>query len=225
MKCSKCGQPVTTGMRFCSNCGSRVIDSQMAPLNYAATAADRIPHDEPLMVLRPTFIWWISIVGMIPIQLFMTVWGAGFCGGFSTVGLKFIERFFSVKLPGYIAPVFFGCLFFFGIPVITLVRKWRSYAKTEYRFYRDRLEYYEGFFTIEQKVVYYRDVLEVLLTRGIVQRRYGLGTILLANLATSVDARSRSGIRVMDITDPNGVYEEVKRLVHSTKTSMAQSAS
>ena len=64
----------------------------------------------------------------------------------------------------------------FGIPAIAYFGKKLNYSRTEYRFFHNRLEFEEGFFSINKKVIKYRDVKEVTLRKGIFQRIYGLGT-------------------------------------------------
>jgi hypothetical protein len=63
---------------------------------------------------------------------------------------------------------FFGGLFFFGIPVLVYFAKKKTYSKTEYKFYKDRLEYAEGFWTAEKKTIKYDNVTETTLRRGII---------------------------------------------------------
>ena len=88
-------------------------------------------------------------------------------------------------LPGSKLPfVLFGALGFFGVPAIAYMGKKLNYSRTEYRFFSDHLEFEEGFFSINKKVIRYRDVREVTLHKGFFQRMYGLGTIYLATLAT-----------------------------------------
>jgi membrane protein YdbS with pleckstrin-like domain len=67
---------------------------------------------------------------------------------------------------------------------VAYVGKKLNYARTEYRFHEDRLEFEEGFFNINKKVIKYKNVSEVTLHKGLLQRIYGLGTIYLATLAT-----------------------------------------
>ena len=80
--------------------------------------------------------------------------------------------------------IFFGGLAFFGVPAVAYIGKKLNYSRTEYRFFADHLEFEEGFFSINKKVINFRDVKEVTLRKGILQRIYGLGTIYLATLAT-----------------------------------------
>jgi membrane protein YdbS with pleckstrin-like domain len=115
--------------------------------------------------------------------------------------------------------VFWATAAFVGIPLVTYVTKRRSYARTEYRFFRDRLEYFRGSVTVQQKAIDYRSVVEVDLRKGPVQRRYGLGTIILATPPTEYTNRGRKlgGIHITDVPDPDGLYEELKRLVKNAK--------
>ena len=118
-----------------------------------------------------------------------------------------------------------GAIAFFGIPIVAYVGKKLNYSRTEYRFYADRLEFDEGFFSINKKVIKFRDVKETTLRKGILQRTYGLGSIYLATLATGSTRNtnpfvalgfgnvSASGVIVRDIEDPDGTFEKVRQLV------------
>ena len=229
MYCEQCGARVSPQAKFCSGCGARVVVPAQAigptspigparPLAYAATSADRIPPGEPVRVARPVFVGWVTIVSVLPIQLFMTVWAGGFCGGFSMFAVQGLRRWFGLHLPAGSTFAFFAALAFFGIPLGTYTFKRKTYARTEYRLFRDRLEYYEGFWTIQQKTLDYRSVIEVDLKKGVVQRRYGLGTILLSTPATGLERKGQSpGVRLNDVPDPDGLYEELKQLVRKAR--------
>src|SRR5262249_19812102 len=134
--------------------------------------------------------------------------------------------------------VFFGALAFFGIPLVTYVGKKLNYARTDYRFFPDRLEFEEGFFTINQKVIKFRDVKEVTLRKNIFQRIYGLGSIYLATLATGSSPGSNvftalgfgnvsaSGVGVRDIPNPDEAFEKIRSIVdaHSPSRSPPENA-
>jgi uncharacterized membrane protein YdbT with pleckstrin-like domain len=175
-----------------------------------------MPTDRPEFSLRPVFIGWITLLIQLPFQLFFTLWAGGFFGGMATSFLGINSR----------APfIFFGALAFVGVPIVAYVGKKLNYTRTEYRFYADRLEFDEGFFTINKKVIKFRDVKEVTLRKGIFQRTYGLGTIYLATLATGSTSNtnpfvalgfgnvSASGVSVRDIADPDQVFDKVRAIV------------
>ncbi len=120
----------------------------------------------------------------------------------------------GIDVPRGATFVFFGALFFFAIPIIACTSRKKTYVKTEYRFYNTRLDYYEGFFTTEEKTIDYRNITEVNLVRGVIQKKYGLGTIVLSTPATGfVSGRARSGIRIQDIPHAEQVYQQVKGLI------------
>lgn len=103
---------------------------------------------------------------------------------------------------------------FFGIPLIAYVTRLKTYARTKYTFYPTKLEYYEGFFTVEEKTIDYANVTEVNLRKGVFQKMYGLGTIVLSTPATThASGRVRSGIHLRDIANPDRVYKQVKDLL------------
>lgn len=203
MFCSQCGKEMADDANFCASCGVSISGAQAAGVQELDTG-------EPLFVLRPRFIGWVTALSVVPIQLFMTVWGAGFFGGFGLLAVKGL----GLPLPPGFTFVFFGCLFFFGIPLLLYTAKKRTYAQTEYRFFRNHLEYAEGFWTTENKTIKYDKVTEAAMRRGIIQRKCGLGTIFLATPATGFQQGSAmSGIRIRDVEEPEKVYEAVKKLI------------
>jgi uncharacterized membrane protein YdbT with pleckstrin-like domain len=170
--------------------------------------------------VRPVFIGWLTLLAQVPLQLFFTLWAGMFFGGFT-----------STLFPhnSWWPFVLFGGIAFLGIPLLTYVGKKLNYARTEYRFSDNRLEFEEGFFSLNKKVILLKDVREVTLRKGFLQRLCGLGSIYLATLATgsstSVNAFtalgfgnvSASGIIVRDIADPDETYARIQQLVERSR--------
>lgn len=168
--------------------------------------------------IRPVFIGWITLLTQLPLQLFFTFWSALFFGGMATSAGLFPA---NTKLGFYVI----GAIAFIGIPAVVYVGKKLNYSRTEYQFYADRLEFDEGFFSINKKVIKFRDVKETTLRKGILQRTYDLGSIYLATLATGSTRNtnpfvalgfgnvSASGVIVRDISDPDATFEKVRQLV------------
>jgi membrane protein YdbS with pleckstrin-like domain len=161
--------------------------------------------------LKPIFIGWITLLTQLPLQLFFTIWCGGFLGGlWKAVGLSSQDS----NIPFIVC----GGATFIGIPLVIYIAKKFNYQRTEYVFYDDYLEFEEGFFTINKKIIKFKDVREVTLRRGILQRMYGLGTVYLATLATgsynNINAFSTigfgnisaSGVSVRDIKDSEEIY-------------------
>lgn len=214
MYCTQCGSDIGEEAKFCPACGTAQSPGHVGTTTAVKEAepAPAVDYSEPVLVIKPVFIPWVNIAGIVPVQIFMTIWGGGFFGGFSMFAVKAL----GLNLPTWFTFVFFGALFFFGIPFLTYFAAKRTTKETEYRLYTDRLEYAEGFWTAEQKSIKYTDIKEVHLRRGIVQRKYGLGTVQLSTASASAMSSSNrafSGIRLHNIPNVEEVYEKVKELV------------
>jgi uncharacterized membrane protein YdbT with pleckstrin-like domain len=214
MYCPECGSNIVDQAKFCPQCGT----NQSPDYVRTSTAvkepepAYQVDNSTPLIVIKPVFIPWVAIAGIIPVQIFMTIWGGGFFGGFSMFAVKAL----GLNLPTWFTFVFFGALFFCGLPFLAYFSSKRTMKETEYRFYPDRLEYAEGFWTTEQKSIKYSDIKEVHLRQGIVQRKHGLGTLHLSTASASAmtsSNRAFSGIRLHNIPDVEEVYQKAKELV------------
>lgn len=206
MFCSKCGNKIDGNANFCRQCG--------APVNAQPPTANTPAYDNsrPVLTLKPVFIPWLTVASVLPLQLFMAVWGGGFFGGFGMFGVKAL----NLPLPPWFTFVFFTFLFFFGIPILAYASRKKTYAETEYKFYPDRLEYAEGFWTAENKTINYKSITEANLRRGIIQRKYGLGTIYLATPATGIpQGRAVSGIKIADVTNSEEIYDTIRDLINS----------
>jgi membrane protein YdbS with pleckstrin-like domain len=214
MYCQQCGCNIGDEARFCPDCGAQQSFERRSTTTAVKEPepAYQVDNSTPLLILRPEFIPWVTIAGIIPLQIFMTIWGGGFFGGFSMFAVKAL----GLNLPTWFTFVFFGALFFCAIPFLTYFALKRTTKETEYRFYSDRLEYAEGFWTVEQKSIKYCDIKEVHLRQGVVQRKHGLGTIQLSTASGSAMAgsnRAFSGIRLHDIPNAEEVYQKAKELV------------
>lgn len=189
--------------------------------------------NEPAFSVRPVFIGWIALLIQLPFQLFFTFWCAAFFGGMFQASGHFIAgpRAIGVPLPFIV----FGAIGFFSVPLVAYLGKKLNYSRTEYRFFADHLEFEEGFFSINEKVIRYRDVREVTLHKGFFQRFYGLGTIYLATLATGTGPWgtnsggfnpfsalgfgnvSASGVSVRDVPDPDQMFDKIRQLVDAQR--------
>jgi membrane protein YdbS with pleckstrin-like domain len=203
MFCKECGTKISDDAKFCSSCGTSTSPIQTEKKSTYDSGL-------PLITTRPVFIPWVAVASVIPIQIFMTIWAGGFFGGFSLFGIEAL----GLNIPSWLPFVFFASLAFFGIPWLTYYAKKRTYEKTEYKFFSDRLEFAEGFWTIENKTVKYKNVTEANLRKGVIQKNYGLGTIILSTPATgSQQGRARSGIRIADIENADSIYTKILELI------------
>lgn len=223
MFCSNCGVKLQDNSRFCSGCGARIQPSEMGLEQKKTSVSDYDgtqviknsdpklapggkDGEKPILVIKPVFLPGPVMAVLIPFTLFLTLWGGGFFGGFGLLAVQLL----GLDLPEWVTFVFFGLLFFIGIPIIGYTATKKSYKKTEYRFFRDYLEYYEGFWTIEKKTIKYDRITETGSRQGIIQRKYNLGTITLHTASAGSQGR---GISVKDIEFPDKVYKVVQELI------------
>jgi uncharacterized membrane protein YdbT with pleckstrin-like domain len=168
--------------------------------------------------VRPVFVGWITLLYQLPFQLFFTLWSGAFFG-------SLISSLHVFPKNTFIPFAIFGAIAFLGFPLVAYFGKKLNYARTEYKFSQDRLEFEEGFFNVTEKVIKFREVKEVTLRKNMFQRMYDLGTIYLATDATGSSARtnvfsalgfgniSASGVGVCDIPNPDEIFERVRRVV------------
>jgi len=210
MYCHQCGTDIQGHAKFCSSCGSSQETDGSKP--SAPSAVD--DSHEPLFSLRPVFVPSIQLLGHIPIFLFLGIWGGLFFGGFSQVLLQFAD----LGIPTWFPFVFFGAVFAFVLPFVSYRVNRKTYDRTEYTFYAGKLDYFEGFFTIEEKTIALQRVTEVNLRKGVFQSKHGLGTIILSTPATSAGTgRTSAGIRIHDVENPDEYYRRIKELVERSQ--------
>jgi uncharacterized membrane protein YdbT with pleckstrin-like domain len=172
--------------------------------------------------MKPVFIGWITVIAVIPLQLFLTLWAGLF---FGALGSFFFRNLSTPLLPSTMS----AGVAFFGVPLTFFVVKKLNYERTEYRFFDDRLEFEAGFFSLNKKVIMLCDVREVSLRKGLFQRIYSLGSIYLATPATGALSSSNafatigfgsvssSGIIIRDIPDPDEAYKQISDLIESVR--------
>ena len=212
MFCSKCGFRLPVDAHFCAQCGTPVSEE------VALQGSGRPLEDtKPVLVVRPVFVAEVAAFAALPFQLFFTVWAGLFFGGFSTVAIRALK----LSVPVWSPFAFFAAVAFFGIPYLSSQYKRKTYSRTEYRFFRTRLEYTGAGFGVEEKTIDYRAMSGVTLQKSAMQQRHRLGTIVLATpLATGMYHHHRrwyryqaSGIVVEDIKNSDEAYRTVKELI------------
>lgn len=206
MYCKKCGTKMDDMARFCSSCGTSLNQDTMV----------KNQPDKIILTVKPVFIGWATFLGLLPVTLFLTVWGAGLFGGFTFMGINALTGGLDDPSVTWQPFVFWGVLFFFGVPLISYFGKKYTYKYTIYNFYGTKVEYIENFWTKEIKSVSYKRILEVNLKKGLLQQGYNLGTIVLSTAATGdISKEARSGITIANIENPDVVYNKIKQLVEN----------
>jgi len=182
--------------------------------------------DSPLFTVKPQYRFLLLLYYIWPFLLFFAVFLGGFFGMAGSFLLHRFVAFRQLKLnlpPGF--PLIFITwsilAFSVGLPIFMHVATKKSVEKTEYMFFQDRVECrvgYAGFFSRQEKFIRYGDIIEVSFQRNMLQRRYGLGTILFLTRAKGgVNQGVQAGADVSDIENPEAVYGQVKQLIGLAK--------
>ncbi len=158
---------------------------------------------EAKLVLKPRFLGWMSV---FPIAINSAIGGLGMLG-FAFFANHIIKG--GIPLPIKIMLGLAFILFVFVVPFVAYVLKRNTYSQTEYRFFDDHLEYAEGFLNVENKSIQFDKVQESSMTRGVIQKTYGVGTIVLKTAGQSPN----SGIYLRDIESPEDIYDTVKQIL------------
>jgi len=193
MYCSACGAKVAAGVKHCKECG-RLI------------AAHQHDSKKRLAILKPKLIIWLVIVRYLIIQINMT-----FVGGAVGGGIIFLHQLYLGRVDISWEPFLYSGLFFFiTIPIIAIFISKRTYDLTRYVFFEDRLEYYEGFWNVERKIINYHSITEVALKKSIIQRIYHMGSIHV--LIPSLSNR-QPGIVIADIKNPEKAFHFLQKVI------------
>ena len=171
--------------------------------------------------LRPVFVCF----NVLATRLWLLGYIAAICGVAGGI-LTSLRDHTGNAWPGFIAFGAFG--FFVVAPLGVYAVNKMSYARTEYRFYADRLEFEEGFFVVKKKTILFRDVDEVTLQKSVSQRICRLGTINLSTAASEMvnpspfakfgfTGAAASGAIVQDIPDPDEAFAAIEKMVDACR--------
>lgn len=160
---------------------------------------------------KPVFNQLIVIFRFLPFQIFATLWMA--------VASRILAALITDNLGLVINPqsfmIFIGTLTFFLFPLIVIFRSKNMYKKMEYRIYSDRIEYTDGFWVIEEKTLFFKNITETNLKIGIFQNKIDLGTVFLATPSIVRNNRygTQGGLHVRDIENPKAFYKKLSELM------------
>ncbi len=172
--------------------------------------------DEAPMILKPKFLTSVVFLKAIPGAVFLAIFG-----GVVVMLLSPIVTGQPADADPTTAVMLFAvvALTFFILPVIlTIWYRKTSLSHIEYRIFPNRIEYYEGFFTVEQKTIKFADVTEIYLRKGMLQKRNNLGSIFLMSKGMMVPmiGMMKGGLPgamiLRDIEDPDAIYQQLKQL-------------
>ena len=115
-------------------------------------------------------------------------------------------------------PVITWALVLSALNLVLLFLRFMNYQKTKYEVGDAKLDYVQGFLNVEEKTIDLADVREVNLRKSVLQRMFGMGTVILSTAAHN----SRTGLRLHDLEDPDQAYHVVRASVEKKKSLAAR---
>ncbi|MFX1282580.1 MAG: PH domain-containing protein [Promethearchaeota archaeon] len=172
--------------------------------------------EKPLVILKPKFLKLIGLLKSIPIAIFLGLFGGIgvlmvtlIASGQPTIGGTADSTTTMMFIGGTIG------FFLLGI-ILSIWYRNTTISHIEYRIFPNRIEYFEGLFTVEQKTIKFVDVSEIYLRKGVLQKRYNLGSIFLTTKGMMIPMigmrGSLGGMILRDIKDPDTIYQQLKQL-------------
>lgn len=162
--------------------------------------------------LKQKFAGWWSVFGFT-----LNAIGAGI--GLLAFGFLADHLALRGMPPALQGVVLLGFLFFvFCAPLIAYQSKKQSYKQHSFRFYSDRLEYTRGTRHVITHSIALDQIHDVHLTQNPIQKRLGLGSIILKTSRLVPQAQ----ITIPDIENPRRIYEAIKQGLDSLSRAQNQ---
>ena len=165
-------------------------------------------EDDPRITVNPALKTALLLTHSLGVALFASFFLGMFFGPI-TAGI------FAFVLSG--GTPWAGIFPFIGFLVIWVIAyfwKKKTLENTQYKFYSDKVEYFEGFLVRNRKTVSYRKVTNVGQKEGIFERIFGLGSVYLDTAGSSKKGHE---VGMHYLEDPNKVYDAVTELVRESE--------
>lgn len=198
MFCKNCGTEMSDTARFCPKCGNERTGEQ-------SIKREIIEDNHIRLTLKPEF--------NILYQFLSALWGG--------IIVLFFIGFFITGLPllFYFPIIPIGFLVIY-IVIKMLVRN-MQYKSLKYNFYTTKVEYIDGFLNKEEKELKYKFIREVTMSRNILERICGIGTIRIFTNASSggyggrnhSSMQGRNGIFIHCLEDVEEQYRIIKQII------------
>ena len=155
----------------------------------------------PLFVLRSKTTLILFFAAMLQTQLILFMWGGLFFGAISASIFSNLKVLNGWNVPLWLFLVFFILFFFFATALLLIYLKWRNKdIILECPFYKDAF----GCPVWRKHVmVKYKSITRVYAKQDFLQRKYGVGTIVLEDTKEDV-------ILIPDVEDVQGALAKIK---------------
>ncbi len=138
-----------------------------------------------LLILSSIFgniILWI-VLGVISFQFLISLFGS--------FGLLIIPIFFAITVS------------------FSIFMHKTSLEKTEYKFYNNRLEYYDGFLVKNRKTINYNQISNISQSKGIIEGYFKLGTIYIDTPGSSQKGHELS---IINLENSDQIYDWISKI-------------
>lgn len=244
MYCIHCNGQIPDDSVFCTVCGKSQNAQAGASASRPAAPSPPPPPPaqrpgveasaRPLFVLRPQLITWVVVLpkiyhalGALFMLIIVSIVKAIFLGVVHNdpAAVHWLATFFTLFQTALVIAMVAG-------PIWTYVVTKRTYEETQYRFYADRVEYEEGYYNRQRKSIFYRDIVDLNMYQGVVQRRYGLGSLHLSTrggsaLGTRIQTvfgssdnmsnQPVNGAILVNIPNPQRAFQQVQQLLRQAQ--------
>lgn len=208
MFCRKCGTEMNEEANFCPKCGASVTGQE------TVKKAGVREHNNVRLMLKPEFNLSYKL---------LTAMGYGILICF-ILALEFVSEVDTLIITTEFFIFLIG--FFLIYVVLTLIFGKLQYDKMEYNFYGTKVEYIDGFFNREQKLLKYQYIREVTMNQNILERFCGIGTIRIFTNASSGygaynshnNMRGRNGIYIHCLDNVEEQYRAIKQIIDEGTT-------
>ena len=195
MFCEKCGTKLNMDDAFCYNCGNPI------KLNEKSNIDNKVVY-----TIKPQFNLAYQIFKILEYGILTFI-----------LLLIFLDCFFTFAQSNILLVVAIS----FIIALLVLIITKKQYDNLEYKFYADKMEYTDSFINKENKELKYKNIKEIIMRQNILERIFGIGTIIIATSASSGYAsrrshytmRNRNGIYVHCVKNIHTDYQNIKNLI------------
>lgn len=196
MFCVNCGTKLADDAAFCTNCGNPVSGGKPE-----VKVKEKVVDNNVMLNVKPTFKLIYMLLPYIPTFLifiapvaFMLSMPSDFAG-------------VADQIKTICTYIIIGILAITAISIFFVKKQYKAY---NYDFYKTKVVYRDSFINISEKEVKYKHIREVYLRRGLVQRMFGLGTIVLY---TNAETGYLGGITINNVENAEEVYKNIKELI------------
>jgi membrane protein YdbS with pleckstrin-like domain len=178
--------------KFCSSCGFALL-----PPEKTKVISNHLKK-EPIFIAYPNFIFLNSLISNLFLNFLLHI---------------FFFVWITIAISAYIysqthSPFSYIIIFLFYVltTAVSIYIHYKDYTSTEYCCYEEHIEYKDSFWTFDKKFLRYKNIIDIELRMGIIQRGFSLGNIFLYTAASSKENNSNT-IILKDLENYEEAYQ------------------